>query len=92
MSAPWTKEQSERWAEKSMQDAFGLHYREKTSQMEEYEIAFLAGLAKAAEIIEASPTVYGKKGHPIFTVEFEDDVDTHQAKLVCVKPIDEGET
>ena len=52
-------------------------------------VGFLAGLAKAAEMIEASQTVYGDEIVNGWTID-RDSVCTHSAKLVGVRPI-EGE-
>ena len=50
MSAPWTNEQAEQWA------------HECAGSLNPYR-AFLAGLAKAAEIIKACPTVKTGERH-----------------------------
>lgn len=85
--APWTKEQAEQWAKAFADDS--------DSHVEFYGKlnGFLAGLAKAAQayeaMIEASPAVYAKveNEHKWFT--WSDCTNTHQAKLVGVKPIGE---
>lgn len=52
--------------------------------------SFLAGLAKAAEIIEASPTVRMDEdtADGVWMIDMPQDC-SHQAKLVGVKPIRE---
>lgn len=89
---PWTRKQAEQWAEehtesKSLSEAWYV--------MEVMHASFLAGLAKAAEMIEASPTVWGSVGEYGSTFStyppgtFIQENNTHQAKLVCPQPIDE---
>lgn len=84
----FTKEQAEQWAEehtesKSLSEAWYV--------MEVMHASFLAGLAKAAEMIEACPTVYNNQtlGMTAWNNYQKEDA-THQAKLVGVRPI-EGE-
>ena len=50
---PWTKEQSEKWAMES-------DVVRKATFEDDAISGFLAGMAKAAEMIEAAPTVYGE--------------------------------
>lgn len=88
MSAPWTKEQAEKWAhEMAIENGWGSNSHEKHKV---FEMGFLAGLAKAAEIIEASPTVYVRDTSNSVKFVLDGNV-THQAKLVNVRPI-EGKT
>lgn len=91
---PWSQEQAEAWAEEitnplNMSDSqFSEEFR---VQKERGKSLFLAGLAKAAEMIEASPTVYGgiESGHYWETVQASHD--THTAKLMNIEPIDSKE-
>lgn len=87
--APWTKEQAEQWAEEHASKINS----EGSGFWKDARKDFLAGLAKAAEIIEASPTVYGHDGSLDWSFECNDAEflelpDTHQAKLVGAKPIE----
>ena len=78
---PWTQEQAEKWAKEKF---VSLAMRE----------AFLAGMAKAAEIVEESKTVYNNERYdgwyPHRNNYCGENLDTHIAKLVGVRPI-EGE-
>ena len=80
---PWTQEDAEKWAMES--DVV----RKATFEDDAIE-GFKAGMAKAAEMIEAAPTVYGNIEEPKWFEHCEKDCDTHSAKLVGVRPI-EGE-
>lgn len=81
---PWTQEDAERWARE-----FGAQYI-YTGEQVWTRVGFLAGLAKATEMIEEAPTIYGgtERGHYWETVIASHD--THSAKLVGVRKI-EGE-
>ena len=58
---PWTQEQAEKWAKEETFEFHGCFTGDcpHTNVSECGQHFFLAGLAKAAEMIEASPTVYG---------------------------------
>ncbi len=77
---PWTKEDAEKWA------------REKFASIAMRE-AFLAGLAKAAEVIEACPNLYQHLQPDVWCeVPFDSPgLSKKTAKLVGVRPIDGGE-
>lgn len=81
--APWTKEQAEQWA-----DERTVYGRRLSPHQKEI---WLDALAKAAEMIEACPTVYVDKdeGHLWNEQGYARPYDTHQAKLVGVRPIEE---
>jgi len=91
---PWTKEQAEAWAEEitnplNMSDSqFSEEFR---VQKERGKSLFLAGLAKAAEMIEASPTVY--RGELDCTDVWIDapwyPPGGPEAKLICPQLIEE---
>lgn len=89
--APWAKEQAEQWANDFANVVWDNSPRNIAIASHRYQ-AFLAGLAKAAEMIEECPTVYGQNHFhvgEVFGVEERDHDDTHQAKLVGVKPIED---
>ena len=78
MSAPWTKEMAEQWAEEIVVNAAD------TSWGVAYSTGFLAGLAKAAEMIEACETVkFTLRDGKIHTGSY----DLYEAKLVGVRPV-----
>jgi len=78
---PWTQAEAEKLAMES--DVV------RKATFEDDAIAgFLAGMAKAAEMIEACPTLYGDTVYTSWG-EFESHEDTHSAKLVGVRPIEE---
>lgn len=88
---PWTQEDVEKWAMESEV------VRKATFEDDAIE-GFKAGMAKAAEMIEAAPTVYGETtivqyGREVPTGNWTetriDTYDTHSAKLVGVRPIEE---
>lgn len=81
--APWTKEQAEQWAKEWTESTF------KKNSAIHSDDAYLAGLAKAAEMINEAPTVYGNTEYKSWG-EFQNHEDTHSAKLVGVQRI-EGE-
>lgn len=87
---PWTQEQVEKWADLYVDETLcGEPINE-----DHCHSAFLAGLAKAAEMIEACPTMYGSHiGDPInrYWESTRASCDTHSAKLVGVRPIDSDE-
>ena len=95
---PWTDEEAEKWAtahQVSVMDDLGSH-----NSLTHVGLAFLAGLQKAAEMIEACPTVYGETtiaqyGREVPTGNWTetrvDTYDTHSAKLVGVRPIEGSE-
>ena len=87
--APWSKSDAEKWA-KEFVTKNHPRFHPESIQYAEYGRAFLAGLAKAAEMIEASPTVYGG-GIDCWT-EQPGVVDRKSAKLVNVKPIEKGKS
>lgn len=86
---PWSQEQAEKWAtvhQVSVMDDLGSH-----NSLTHVGLAFLAGMAKAAEMIEACPTMYGSHiGDPInrYWESIRGSCDTHEAKLVGVRPIE----
>ena len=87
MSAPWSKEDAEKWAKERR--VYG-----KLLSPHEQEI-WLDALAKAAEIIEASPTVYWNDvndGAYAWEEDYRDCSSMHIAKILCVKSLEEGET
>ena len=97
---PWTKEQAEQWA----RECADMIYRcadpqqgNPAEQVDPLRFAFLAGLAKAAEMIEASPTVWGSVGEYGSTFStyqpgtFIQENNTHKAKLVGAQPIEKEE-
>lgn len=74
---PWTKEQSEKWADEGA-------FCDRA-----WRLGFLAGLAKAAEMIEKCETVHGGENN-MGTLSWSPsrmNDDTHSAKLVGVRPI-----
>jgi len=89
---PWTQEQAEKWAKECQIEPLGMSAVGKAN----LRLGFLAGMAKAAEMIEACPTMYGNVGaygstfstYPPGT--FIQENNTHSAKLVGVRKI-EGE-
>ena len=87
---PWSQEEAEEWANSYMAE------RQITPEDEGSKLlfdSFLAGLAKAAEVIAKSPTMYGSHiGDPInrYWENRRGSCDTHQAKLVGVRPIEKG--
>lgn len=91
---PWTQEDAEKWA-MDLAANFkwqGIVNRLRTLNMA-YRLGFLAGLAKAAEMIEASSSIYCSKPDGVselWTHNRCEGHDTHSAKLVGVRPI-EGE-
>lgn len=83
---PWTQEQAEKWADEALPDKLRVLSCDRAAI---FRMGFNLALAKAAEMIEASPTVYGTP-----TAGFDADrypSDTHRAKLVGGQEI-EGET
>lgn len=92
---PWTREQAEQWQDDAWEKTHGPNY----GSIEEdfFESGFLAGLAKAAEMIEASPTVWGSVGEYGSTFStyppgtFIQENNNHQAKLVCPQQIEKEE-
>ena len=87
---PWSQEQAERRAKTYGKDhpknGWGRWTPDTAAS------AFIAGAQWAAEMIEASPKIYGNvygNGDCAFGGTLEKS-DTHQAKLVGVKPIGEG--
>lgn len=82
---PWSQEQAEKWAlEGASGDSHGAVA---------WRLGFLAGMAKAAEMIEASSSIYCSKPDGVselWTHNRCEGHDTHSAKLVGVRPI-EGE-
>lgn len=82
MNAPWTKEQARQWA------------NEYPYGGEKEADAFLDGLAKAAEMIEASETIYANDNNSNSSFWYRQGhaSDTHQAKLLCVKQIEKGKS
>ena len=103
--APWTKEQAELWARQHMLSKRGEDGGVSIFAISELH-GFYAGLEKAAEMIEACPTVYGVKLDGVVAratgSEYYGFLDrklsrakmteTHQAKLVGVMPIEKGES
>lgn len=90
---PWTKEQAQKLASEIRDDA-GL--TRGTDSAINFEAGVLAGLAKAAEMIEARPVAYECPeyeihGCPNYKLweEARRKHDTHQANLVGVRPIEE---
>lgn len=89
---PWTKEQAEQWAKEYWMNVLHMaHPKYCANNSFEYFLeGWRAALAKAAEMIEASPTVYGESDRlPWHNVDFQGS--THQAKLVCAQPIKKEE-
>ena len=78
---PWTQEQAEKWAMES--DVV----RKATFEDDAIE-GFKAGMAKAAEMIEAAPTVHTNGREPALWSTQKFVTDTHSAKLVGVRPIE----
>lgn len=80
---PWSQADAEKWAREyaSLEEYPNTVWRRQ---------GFLAGLAKAAEMIEACPTLYGDTVYTSWG-EFESHEDTHSAKLVGVRPIEGSE-
>lgn len=75
--APWSQSQAEQWAAEIHDGGESNAY-----------LAFLAGLAKAAEIIEACETVkFTLRDGKVHTGSYE----LYEAKLVGVRPIDKGD-
>ena len=93
---PWTREDAEKWAEKWWVDFPGdsrvdpMDGETFRGWTETHKQAFIAGMAKAAEMIEACPTLYGDTVYTSWG-EFESHEDTHSAKLVGVRPIEGSE-
>lgn len=84
---PWTQEEAEKWAMES--DAI----RKATFEDDAIE-GFKAGMAKAAEVIEACETVHGGENN-MGTLSWSPsrmNNDTHSAKLVGVRTIDSDES
>lgn len=78
---PWSQEDAEKWAMES--DVV------RKATFEDDAIAgFLAGMAKAAEMINEAPTVYGNTEYKSWG-EFQNHEDTHSAKLVGVRQVEE---
>lgn len=92
---PWTQEDAEKWAKEETFEFHGCFTGDcpHTEVSECGQHFFLAGLAMAAEMIEASPSIYCSKPDGVselWTHNRCDGHDTHSAKLVGVRPI-EGE-
>lgn len=90
---PWSQTDAEKWAKEYASVAFEVAsvepYANTIGRVSYY--SFLAGLAKAAEMIEASPNIYCSKPDGVselWTHNKCDGHDTHSGKLVGVKPID----
>lgn len=83
---PWSQEDAEKWAMES--DVI----RKATFEDDAIE-GFKAGMAKAAEMIEACETVYWNEvNSKLRIVTKKKSVhDTHEAKLVGVRPIEGSE-
>lgn len=88
---PWTQEQAEKWAhDMAIEKGWGSNAHEKHKI---FESGFLAGLTKAAEMIEECETVYWNEvNSKLRIVTKKKSVhDTHSAKLVGVRPIEGSE-
>lgn len=87
---PWTREDAEKWAhDMAIEKGWGSNAHEKHKI---FESGFLAGLTKAAEVIEAAPTIVMDKTWPTHWHTDADALyDTHSAKLVGVRPIEGSE-
>ena len=86
---PWTQEQAEKWARHYADSLHTLNCH--TSKWQNARIDFLSGLEKAAEMIDACETVHGGEnnmGTLSWSTSRMND-DTHSAKLVGVRPIEE---
>lgn len=87
---PWSQEEAEKWAKQYV--SVPLSNSDLCNPADElFKWAFLAGLAKASEFIAKSPTMYGSHiGDPInrYWENRRGSCDTHQAKLVGVRPIE----
>lgn len=78
--APWTKEQAEQWAKEWTESTF------KKNSAIHSDDAYLAGLAKAAEMIEACETIrFTLRDGKVHTGSYE----VFEAKLAGVRPIEE---
>ena len=85
--APWSKADAEKAA-----DTLGLRDDDRTRHWERE--CFLAGVKWAAEMIEASATIYANDNNSNSSFWYRQGhaSDTHQAKLVNVKPIEKGKS
>ena len=90
---PWSQEEAEEWANSYMAE------RQITPEDEGSKLlfdSFLAGLAKAAEFIEKCETIYYRDSDHEERVIVASpecfELDTHEAKLVGVRPIEKGKT
>lgn len=88
---PWTQEQAEKWAEEWCDKPRCAQMNRNDKEWHRHKSTFLAGMAKAAEVIEASPTMYcdpfgWKHG------DGDRQPSAHAiAKLVGVRPIERSE-
>lgn len=89
---PWTQEQAEKWAEKWWVDFPGdsrvdpMDGETFRGWTETHKQAFIAGLQKAAEMIDACETIkYTRRNGKPHTGSYE----VWEAKLVGVRPIEE---
>ncbi len=87
---PWTQEDAEKWATEYVREHCYPSLYQNKREREFARQLFLAGLAKAAEMIEACPTLYGDTVYTSWG-EFQNHEDTHSAKLVGVRPIEGSE-
>lgn len=90
---PWTREDAEKWAhDMAIEKGWGSNAHEKHKI---FESGFLAGLTKAAEVIEAAPSVYCSKpdecNSHLWSNFMTKGYDTHSAKLVGVREIADSE-
>lgn len=88
---PWSRTEAEEWANSYMAE------RQITPEDEGSKLlfdSFLAGLAKAAEVIEKCETIYYRDSDHEERVIVASpecfELDTHEAKLVGVRPIEKG--
>ena len=87
---PWSQEEAEEWANSYMAE------RQITPEDEGSKLlfdSFLAGLAKAAEVIAKSPTVYANQCQQSEAWIWDSDKctdgsDTHEAKLVGIREVE----
>lgn len=82
---PWTKEDAEKWAKECQIEPLGMSAVGKAN----LRLGFLAGMAKAAEMIEKCETVHGGENN-MGTLSWSPsrmNDDTYSAKLVGVRPI-----
>lgn len=88
---PWSQEEAEKWAKEHALKVRSCS--ESSWRWADSEQDFLAGVAWAAQQIEKCPSLYRNTSQfrELWDIR-RNPYDTHEAKLVGVRPIEKGKT